>query len=100
MPAGQFQQISELAPDGINSKTSVKAKRNPQEGINGEFHFQWRSELAPNGSNSEVPAGKLLRSLQFLHGSELAPIVIITEMPAGEFRANRVLNSNKKIKFW
>ena len=50
VPAGQFQRRSELAPKGINPEAPAKAKRNPREGISGDFHSQGRSELAPKGN--------------------------------------------------
>ena len=84
MPAGQFQQISELAPKGINSEVPEKSKRNIQEGISRNFQSQGRSELAPEGSNYEVPSGK------FQRGSELEPKLINSEVTAGEFCANEV----------
>ena len=85
MPAGQFQQRSELVPKGIYSEAPEKAKRNPREGISGNFHSQRISKLAPKGSNFEVPAEKFLCSLQFLHRSELASKVSNSKVPAGEF---------------
>ena len=50
VPAGKFQRRSKLAPKEINSKTPAKAKRNPREGISGDFHSQVQSELAPKGN--------------------------------------------------
>ena len=49
--------------------------------------------------NSEVPAGHFLPCVQFLRGSELAPKGINYEVPAGDFRANGVWNSNMGFKF-
>ena len=43
----KFQQRSELEPKETNSEAPAKAKRNPREGISGDFHSQVRSELAP-----------------------------------------------------
>ena len=50
VPAGKFQRRSELAPKGINYEAPAKAKRNPREGISGDFHSQVRSKLAPKGN--------------------------------------------------
>ena len=58
VPAGQSQKRSELVPTGINYEVPEKAKRNPLEGISGNFQSQGKSELAPKGSNSEVPVGQ------------------------------------------
>ena len=75
---------SKLAPKGVISEVPEKAKKNPQEGVSGNFQYQGRSELAPNGINSEVTAG------QFQRRSELAQQLINSKVPAGEFRANGV----------
>ena len=56
VPAVKFKRRSELAPKGINSEAPAKAKKNPREGISGDFHSQGISKLAPKGINSEVPA--------------------------------------------
>ena len=45
MPAGKFQQISELALKGINSEAPAKKKENPQEGISRGFHSRKGSSL-------------------------------------------------------
>ena len=56
----------------------------------GIFISKGDPRLAPKGSNYEVLAGKILRSLQFLRRSELAPKVISFGVPAGDFHANGV----------
>ena len=95
VPSGQFQRRSKLAPKRINSEAPEKAKRNPWEGISGNFHSQGRSKLAPKvnklwGASRTistkwrqkeiipkcqreifVPAGQLLRSVKFLCRSKL-----------------------------
>ena len=49
---------------------------------------------------SDIPAGQLLCSLQLLRRSELAPKGTNSEVPAGEFCANGVRNSNMGFKSW
>ena len=88
MPAGQFQRISELTLKGINSEAPAKAKMNPREGISGDFHSQGRFDLAPKGNKFQGPAGKFIRSVQFLRRSQLAPKGNNSEVLAGEFRAS------------
>ena len=48
VPAVQLQRRSELAPKGINPEALEKAKRNPREGISGNFipkgYTSWRQK--------------------------------------------------------
>ena len=94
VPAGKFQQIFELAPKGINSEAPAKTKRNPWEGISGDFHSQGISELAPKGNKFRGASGEIstyrqfICSVQFLRGSQLVPKGNKSKVPAGEFRAS------------
>ena len=55
--------------------------------------------MSPKVINFEVPAGKFLRSLQFLRRYKLALRGIKSEVLVGEFCANVVLNSNVGFRF-
>ena len=59
VPLVRFQRRSELAPKGVNSKAPAKTKRDPREGISGDFHSQERSKLARKGNKFRGASGTI-----------------------------------------
>ena len=76
-------------------KESIPRQKRKQRGITeskspGIFIPKGDLSCRQEEVNYEVPAGKFLRSLQFLTRSELAPKGINSKVPSEEFRANGV----------
>ena len=93
VPAVQFQRRSELAPKGINCQAPAKAKRNPWEGISGDFIPKGNSSWRQKEVNSKMLAGQFIRSVKFLRISELAPKGNNYEVPAGYFCASGIIST-------